>query len=443
MAGLAAAFRLQQAGFEVIVFEREDQVGGRTRGIEKDGFGLDLGALILSPAYKETIRLLKDAGRGDLLQTIRPVLAIVRDGRPQEIDLQNPLGSLRNLKLLSTGSTLRMMRLLPRLLRYWSRADFEDTTKMAALDTESCRDYALRVIGQEAHDYVADPLIRLNMFTSTEVTSALDLTWLLKIFAGTSIVQVRGGMGQLSKAVAATLNVRLNAPVARALAHDGGVTVQLEDGSTEQFDAAVIAVPPPVALSICEPQRAEQRAWFRKVEAARSVSVYAGLSKRPATRAAVLLVPSREHPHLMSVILDHNKAPERVPPGKGVITVHMNGAWRDAHEGEPEERLAELALRAAEPFVGDLWRNVETWHVHRWDYVDHVRYVGSYKGLAAADFLQQTGRIVYAGEYTSGGVEGAAVSGTRCARMLERTLRDQRPFQTGARFSTNALSPSR
>src|SRR5262245_11959729 len=125
MAGLAAAFRLQQAGFDVTVFEREGQVGGRTRGIEKDGFGLDLGALILSPAYKETIALLRDAGRGDLLQTVRPVLAIARDGRLQEIDLQNPLASVRNLKLLSTGTTLRMLRVLPQLLRYWSRADFE------------------------------------------------------------------------------------------------------------------------------------------------------------------------------------------------------------------------------------------------------------------------------------------------------------------------------
>ncbi|MET0656844.1 MAG: NAD(P)/FAD-dependent oxidoreductase [Steroidobacteraceae bacterium] len=423
MAGLAAAFRLQQAGFEVTVFECEDQVGGRTRGIQKGGFGLDLGALILSPAYKETIALLQDAGRGDLLQTIRPVLAIARDGRAQEIDLQNPLASLRNLKLLSTGSTLRMMRMLPRLLRYWSRADFDDTTKMAALDTESCRDYALRVLGEEAHDYVADPLIRLNMFTSTDVTSALDLIWLLKIFAGTSIVQVRGGMGQLSQAVATKLNVRLNARVLQATRENDAVTIRLESGATERFDAAVIAVPPPIAVSICAPDRAEQRDWFSKVDPARSLSVYAGLSQRPATRAAVILVPSREHPHLMSIILDHNKAPERLPPGKGVIAVHMNGAWRDAHQGEPDERLAELALRAAAPFVGDVWSDVETWHVQRWDYVDHVRYVGSYKRLAAANFLQQEGPIVYAGEYTSGGVEGAAVSGSRCARMLARTLR--------------------
>ena len=423
MAGLAAAFRLQEAGFDVTVFECEDQVGGRTRGIEKNGFGFDLGALILTPAYRESMALLRDAGRGDLLQTIQPVLAIVRNGRPQEIDLQNPLASLRNLKLLSTRSTLRMMRVLPRLLRYWSRADFEDTTKMAALDTESCRDYAMRVLGEEAHDYVADPLIRLNMFTSTDVTSALDLIWLLKIFAGTSVVQVRGGMAQLSRAVAAKLNVQLNTRVVQATRENGGVTIRTESGEIARFAAAVIAVPPPIALSICAPERAEQRDWFGKVDPARSLSVYAGLSKRPSARAAVILVPTREHPHLMSIILDHNKAPERLPPGKGVIAVHMNGAWRDAHQGESDERLAELALRAAAPFVGDVWNDVATWYVHRWDYVDHVRYVGSYKRLAAANLLQQTGPIVYAGEYTSGGVEGAAVSGNRSAQMLTRSLR--------------------
>ncbi|MET0984252.1 MAG: NAD(P)/FAD-dependent oxidoreductase [Steroidobacteraceae bacterium] len=423
MAGLAAAFRLQQAGFDVTVFEREDQVGGRTLGIQKDGFGLDLGALILSPRYTETLALLRDAGRGDLLQTVRPVLAIARDGRPQEIDMQDPIGSLRKLKLLSTRGTLALTRVLPRLVRYWSRCDFEDTTKLAALDTESCRSYALRELGEEVHDYVVDPLIRLNMFTSTEESSALDFIWLLKIFSGTSIIQVRGGMGQLSRSVAAKLNVRLNANVVQATREKDGVTVRLDSGQTTHFDAAVIAVPPPIAVSICAPARAEQRDWLAEVKSARSLSVYAGLSKRPSARAAVILVPTREHPHLMSIILDHNKAPERLPAGKGVISVHMHAAWRDAQEGQPEEIIAERALRAAAPFVGDVWNDVETWHIHRWNHVDHVRSVGSYKRLAAANFQQQTAPIVFAGEYISGGVEGAAVSGNRCAQMLTRSLR--------------------
>lgn len=62
IAGLAAAFRLQQAGAEVTVLERSDRVGGRIRTVEDNGYRMDAAASVLLTTYRRTLRLIQDAG---------------------------------------------------------------------------------------------------------------------------------------------------------------------------------------------------------------------------------------------------------------------------------------------------------------------------------------------------------------------------------------------
>ena len=45
--GMATAMRLAHAGYSVELFEAEDRVGGRMRGIERDGYGFDTGPSIM------------------------------------------------------------------------------------------------------------------------------------------------------------------------------------------------------------------------------------------------------------------------------------------------------------------------------------------------------------------------------------------------------------
>ncbi|MBV1856586.1 NAD(P)/FAD-dependent oxidoreductase [Catellatospora tritici] len=51
LAGLVAARRLHEAGLHVVVYEAADDVGGRVRTDEVDGFLLDRGFQVLCPAY--------------------------------------------------------------------------------------------------------------------------------------------------------------------------------------------------------------------------------------------------------------------------------------------------------------------------------------------------------------------------------------------------------
>lgn len=57
MAGLAAAYDLQRAGFRTTVFEERDRVGGRIWSIRKGDFLMDLGAAFYLGTYKHTIAM--------------------------------------------------------------------------------------------------------------------------------------------------------------------------------------------------------------------------------------------------------------------------------------------------------------------------------------------------------------------------------------------------
>lgn len=59
VAGMASAIRLQQAGYEVELFEKEGMPGGKMHRIEKDGFKFDLGpTIVMMPElYREIFEL--------------------------------------------------------------------------------------------------------------------------------------------------------------------------------------------------------------------------------------------------------------------------------------------------------------------------------------------------------------------------------------------------
>ena len=53
LSGLVAALELEKSGFEPVILEASDRVGGRMKTDEVDGFRLDHGFQVLNTAYPE------------------------------------------------------------------------------------------------------------------------------------------------------------------------------------------------------------------------------------------------------------------------------------------------------------------------------------------------------------------------------------------------------
>ena len=110
VAGLAAAHHVAEAGFDVLVVEADDRVGGRIQTDEVDGFRLDRGFQLYNPAYPEGARLLNLAALelqsffpGAVLSTQDGPRWLVDPRRATRSSLRNartPLGALGTLQTL-------------------------------------------------------------------------------------------------------------------------------------------------------------------------------------------------------------------------------------------------------------------------------------------------------------------------------------------------------
>lgn len=62
IAGMAAAYELKKAGFEVTVFETRDRVGGRIWTVRKGDFLMDLGTAVYLGTYRDAVAMIHEIG---------------------------------------------------------------------------------------------------------------------------------------------------------------------------------------------------------------------------------------------------------------------------------------------------------------------------------------------------------------------------------------------
>ena len=122
MGSLAAAIRLSAMGFEVEVFEKNDQLGGRMGRLEADGFAFDTGPslLLMTDTYRD---LFASAGR-DLDDYVN---LIPLDGQYRVV--------------FGDGDSLTMRRTLPELIRELERVEPGVTPRFYRFLEDACHKY--------------------------------------------------------------------------------------------------------------------------------------------------------------------------------------------------------------------------------------------------------------------------------------------------------------
>jgi phytoene desaturase len=124
MGSLAAAIRLAAKGFEVEVFEKNDQLGGRVGRLEESGFTFDTGPslLLMTDTYRE---LFASAGR-DLDDYVR---LIPLDGQYRVT--------------FGDGDTLTIRRTLPELIKELERIEPGVTPRFYRFLEDACNKYRI------------------------------------------------------------------------------------------------------------------------------------------------------------------------------------------------------------------------------------------------------------------------------------------------------------
>jgi oxygen-dependent protoporphyrinogen oxidase len=423
IAGLTAAYRLQQQDFDVQVLERNGEAGGRMRSERHGDFVVDRGAQFVASSYRNMRALADELGLKPSVRRLRTGRgATLRDGRFVSSNY-NGLKAILRARDLSWGSRARLPRILLELRRARPLLDFYAIERAAPLDDENARDWALRRFGREVLDDVIEPPFASTFTVLPEnLSRAFVLATISYMFGGFGLSSFAGGNGLLTRTLASRLNVRTGAEVARIATEADGVTVTLATGESLRGDAAVVATPGNHVVRICDAVTGDERRFFKDVRYAASIIVFVMTSTTEADPGVYGVGIGRHEGVRLYGMAMENPKDGAVPPGKTMfncaLSEELAAELMSCPDGDvidaTHRELRKLPLRGLD--------KVEAHAVHRWPELVPQFYHGYIRSLAAFKTRRQRSeRLFFAGDYLVGPyTEAALTSGQRAADDIAR-----------------------
>jgi protoporphyrinogen/coproporphyrinogen III oxidase len=440
LSGLAAAYRLQVAGWVVRVFEAEPRAGGRVETVTGAGYLADTAASAVGAGYPAYHALARELGLP--IKPGPPHVGIYREGRIRLLRMDRPVRSGLTSDLLSVNGKLRMARMGLDVARARTRGYLDSTAigKAAPIDTETARDYSRRAVGVEIDRYVSDPITRIMQIADSDKVTKAELLSAIAGILGGRLSSLEGGQARMIRTLVERVGVELSSPVGAIAETDSGVEVRYFDpgGSerTETFDAGVVACPLPAATAVCAALTERLGPLIDEHRYTQAISVTIGTTRPAQTPAYFVLMPSCEDREIAYFFVDNNKSADRAPAGHGLLGVgwemDASAEWMDCSD----ERIVERTLETAWRVFPELRGTVDFTHVRRWRLALPHHPPGAFARIGAFnERLDPESRLQFAGDYLAAEGQNSAVAlGTRAAANLERV----RPRLAGA--ATQILS---
>jgi protoporphyrinogen/coproporphyrinogen III oxidase len=333
VAGLAAAHRLRETGASVEVLESEDVAGGRARSERWGGSLIELGAVYLTPSYRELLRLVRKAALEEELRAVPRAFrsAVRRDGEWHEVDYTSPAAALRfgGIGWCDRASLSLVMIAAARA----PRMRFGDLTSVARLDGRRLDE----VVTDAAARVYTSPIIELFCgYRPEDVT--LALTAMAVRFSGKPLGLARG-TGSLTGRLAEQLDVRTGERVTEVRTNGDGVAVRHEERWTDAR-AAIVALPADVAKDVWSDAPDQVRSYLGTVDYGDGFSLYLRVtgSVEGADRLYMQLLPEGEHDGVLHALGFIGAAPD----GGYVLRAE---ATATARSSIPRDELAERLER--------------------------------------------------------------------------------------------------
>jgi protoporphyrinogen/coproporphyrinogen III oxidase len=426
IAGLTAAFRLQQAGLKVTVLERAECVGGRVRTTDHDGFRIDRGASVLFTCYDEIVSLIADAGLTHQVLECSDLAGIVKADRTVRFHTASRLG-LPLVRSLPPRALLPLLRLSAATARNSGRLDWKVTPAAVRLDTADVRNETRRRSADLAEG-VLDPLIRGFTMRETDEVSSVQMYFVLTKLLGTRWLNSGNGMRFLPEGLARQLDVRTLTEVTGIVEGSRGVTVTARPARGPELvleaEAVVVATPPPQALPLLPAAGRERRELLAAFKHIPAVVVHLGLDRPPREPAAWLSLQREHYGALNSVVLEHHKAPERVPPGRGLVSFYWHGDWSAEHFADDDEQLVKHGMQEADRLFPGISDQACLAQVSRWPFALGAYPTGTFPLLRRFASCEPHSRIRFASDFLGvcGATNTSAVMGAKAAEEIVARL---------------------
>ena len=401
LAGLAAARILTAAGIETCVLEASDDVGGRVRTDVVDGFLLDRGFQLYTPAYPEGERVFDHAAL-DLRPFVAGAEVVLGDRRVRVADprrkpswvfdtITAPLGSIVGEARFAQYALSRALRSPVAL-----RAEPDMTTKQA-------------LINAGVDDAMLERLLRpflSGVFLESELsTSRRFADFVIRSFVRGTPAVPAAGMGALPRQLADGLPGAVHTRTAATEVSSGGV--RTSRGSISARSVLIATDPRTVTQLVPNfvvPQGRSVTTWYYRADVPGS---------QLSSGAGVLVLDGFATGPLVNAVVMSNAAPSYAPAGQTLVSASALGVHHSsADDGVIRSHLAHL-------FSAD---------TSRWELI--AAYPIDYALPAMTVPLNMRGKVrVDDGIYMAGdhrdtaSIQGALVSGRRAANAIMHDLR--------------------
>jgi oxygen-dependent protoporphyrinogen oxidase len=457
IAGLTAAYKLQQAGWSTLVLERQPQAGGNVRTIEERGFRLEVGPSSFMGSSEYLWRLIGELGLDEAVEPAQAVSKnryIYRDGGLHPLPMS--AGSFLRTPLLSLRAKLRLA-LEPFIP---GNAGLHDTAW----------EFFVRRFGEEAATYIMSPFISgiyAGDVRQLGARAAFKKFWDFENDSGSMILgawrymrakrrrlaaeglvtrkglfSFLGGLGRVTGALAGELTVRTGVEVTGLRREAAGHEV-VASGETYRSRAVVLAVPPPRAARLLAAEAPEAVAPLDAVPMAPVALIHWALPRDagPLPRGFGFLMPRLYDLRVLGTIFASQLFTGRAPADRELLSSFYGGMLDPEAVGLSDEELGALVHREHERIFGVRLSRPEVLAVLRYDSAipqllpDHPERIETVRRAVAA-----LGGLFLAGNYLTGvGIEHAVHSGYDAAAACDAHLRAAGP----AAAERSALSAPR
>lgn len=421
-AGCAAAYTLRRRGHEVVLFEAQDHVGGRTSQLQREGFNLGSGALFLMGGiYPRTNALLKELGHyEDLVPWDAKTHVIDADGQRYLVKFDQVMSFLK-LPVFSLADKARIAAGVAKQLLSRGPKRCFDGAELAKYDRgETLETWSRRVLGDKGHDYITVPYMGFLY--------AVPMTWLstslfqaiLQQFYKLSLSVPPSGIGQICDwLVAGTpgLDLRLSAPAESITPRDGGGYTVQAAGETHDVDAVIVASEPGVAADLLAglvPEEAATKLRVCRYSEYAQAQVCWKTNPWPDQEISITLPANMPDAVWGAAVLQSKRHPDAVPAGSEAVGVYF---YTPPLATMTEEEIKQAAVDAARLSFGDA---PEPDFVHLFHYKRGLSIAGPghYASLNSVH-QEMPADITLAGDYFAhAGVEAAIFSGELAADRL-------------------------
>ena len=351
-AGLAAAYALKKRGLDPMLIEAADQVGGRLRGDEVDGFRLDAGADFFCSSYDVAFRLCEELGLNVLRSRMQ--LGFHAKGRwTHTMPVDSLCSAIRSLPwlwklgFLSPRGAIPAARLAAEIKRRSQFLNFSSDSRLAELDgNENAVSFLARRGVPDEMTVLFRGLLEMTMGELEQMSAPYALAYLSEMLIKAGALYVpEEGAASLAYALrdACGDSIRTSTSVREVIFRDGAATGVATDDGPVWADAVICAVPGTRVTGIIPDLPNGIRQALDKVVYSTGCRVVIGLGRPPLPpgwHGAVY--PEDETPLLLDRSIN---LPACAPHGKSTLDMMVGRGRAEALLSLEDEEIKRAMLK--------------------------------------------------------------------------------------------------